>query len=611
MLAAILGPIAATGPTAMAQGAGAGANAMPGMAMDGMRPIPPPDKLPTPVKMTGIGNSHITIKASPEAQMWFDQGLNLLHDFWDYESAKAFEQGVRVDPNCAMCYWGLYRIEGFRGGPERVYGTAALAKAVELKGHESGVGKSYIDAAQADSAAKPGDNKAEVAILRKLVKKHPEEIQAKIFLAGDVQDGYELNGELKAGTKESEAILEAVLKDHPKDSAANHYWIHLMEPSNHPERALKSAEMLASLAPTSGHMVHMPGHIYYRVGNYVAADQWFAASIDTDERYMREQHVGPDDDWNYVHNMQYAIANTLEQGRLADANALSDRLSHARGELPQTLYTRTPRDQMARLNNRLPVAIRVGDWAGALALLNQSAVAETEKTKNLRFLAAELRDFASGMQALRAHDVVIAEAASARMDAGLWREKQEQDDVMAMKMSGPKSSGAPDGAGSGAAAAAKKDAPPMSPVMPDAESSGLLVSLRLESLELRAGVLVAKGKLEEAKKLYAAAETDERSIGYREPPTYVRPVGESEGEALLAAKDFAGAKAAFDSALVDRPNSGFALYGLALVKEASGDQAGARTGYVAFLKAWSRADVGLPEVAHAHQIMEQPVVAER
>ncbi len=83
---------------------------MPGMA--DMQPVPPPEQLPVPVKMTGIGNSHIAIKSSPEAQAWFDQGLSLLHDFWDYESAKAFEQAIRVDPNCAMCWWGLSKPSG-------------------------------------------------------------------------------------------------------------------------------------------------------------------------------------------------------------------------------------------------------------------------------------------------------------------------------------------------------------------------------------------------------------------------------------------------------------------------------------------------------------------
>lgn len=73
----------------------------------------PPGALPVPLKMTGIGNVHMRITATPEAQMWFNQGLNLLHDFWDYESARAFEQSVRVDPQCAMCYWGLYKAESF------------------------------------------------------------------------------------------------------------------------------------------------------------------------------------------------------------------------------------------------------------------------------------------------------------------------------------------------------------------------------------------------------------------------------------------------------------------------------------------------------------------
>src|ERR1700690_592356 len=74
----------------------------------------PPEKLPVPQKLGGIGNAHIRITANPEAQMWFDQGLNLFHDFWDYESVRAFEQGVRVDGQCAMCYWGLYQAETFR-----------------------------------------------------------------------------------------------------------------------------------------------------------------------------------------------------------------------------------------------------------------------------------------------------------------------------------------------------------------------------------------------------------------------------------------------------------------------------------------------------------------
>ena len=109
-------------------------------------------------------------------------------------------------------------------------------------------------------------------------------------------------------------------------------------------------------------MVHMPGHIYYRVGDYAQAEHWFAASMTADETYMREQHVSVDDDWNYVHNMMYAIANLMEQGKLAEANALSDHLAAARGKLSATLYIWSARDQMARISRRLPVALRTADW---------------------------------------------------------------------------------------------------------------------------------------------------------------------------------------------------------------------------------------------------------
>ncbi len=133
-----------------------GGMAMGGGTMAGMRAIPPPEQMPVPVRMTGIGNAHIGIKGSAEAQVWFDQGLNLLHDFWDYESTKAFEQAVRVDPKCAMCWWGLAQVEGFRGGPDKVYGTRALAEAVRLKGHASGTDKLYIEAAEAERAGEGG-----------------------------------------------------------------------------------------------------------------------------------------------------------------------------------------------------------------------------------------------------------------------------------------------------------------------------------------------------------------------------------------------------------------------------------------------------------------------
>ncbi len=136
-------------------------------------------------------------------------------------------------------------------------------------------------------------------------------------------------------------------------------------------------------------------------------------------------------------------------------------------------------------------------------------------------------------------------------------------------------------------------------------------SFNIESLELRARILVAQGKLEDAKKLYGSAGLEEKKLGYHEPPMYIRPVGETEAAALLKAKDYAGAKTAYEAALAERPNSGFGLYGLARVKELAGDAAGAREGYQSFLKAWPAADAGLPEVAHARKVVGAESVAAR
>src|ERR1700757_114170 len=94
--------------------------------------------------------------------------------------------------------------------------------------------------------------------------------------------------------------------------------------------------------------------------------------MNTDEKYMSEQHVEPDNDWNYVHNMMYAIANLMEQGRLSDANRLSDHLAAARGKLSNSLYIWSARDQMARVSYRLPVALRIGDWDAVLAMAGQA-----------------------------------------------------------------------------------------------------------------------------------------------------------------------------------------------------------------------------------------------
>ncbi|HLZ49668.1 MAG TPA: hypothetical protein VKP61_02870 [Candidatus Acidoferrum sp.] len=574
------------------RGSLAAQTSMSGHAME-MRDEVAPEKLPPPQKLTGIGNAHIRITATPDAQVWFDQGLNLLHDFWDYESVRAFEQSVRVDPQCAMCYWGVYQAEKFRHSNSKYFSSQALAKAVSLKGRASKAERLYIEASAAADAAENSENEEknkgesrEVQIYRKLVKSNPRDTQARIFLAEALSDGYDDENQPLAGQKEALSILQNVLKDDPENSAANHYWIHAVEASDHPEQALHSAEILGRLAPTSGHMVHMPGHIFYRTGDYARAKDSFSASMKADEQYMQAQHVQVDDDWNYVHNLMYAIANLMEAGQLSEATALSAKLRDARGELENTLYPWSPRDAVSRIDPRLPVALRAADWATALSLLKSANLLAT--LPNLQFLAQQLTQFVLGMQALEAHDTSGAEAASVHFDAGLWRVSERlkvEEDAKAKEKGKDKKN--------------ENSGAPKLRVMPDALPKPLVNNLSVMSLELRAGLHLAKQETEEAKKLYAQAAQKEKSLGYREPPAYIRPVGETEAAAFLAASDWMAAKAAYKEALADRPRSGFPLYGIALASERAGDVQAATSDYADFLAAWKSADSDLPQLAHA------------
>jgi tetratricopeptide (TPR) repeat protein len=569
------------------------------MGTPGEKDETPPDELPVPQKMTGIGNVHMQISAPAEGEMWFNQGLNLLHDFWDYESARAFEQSVRVDPQCAMCYWGLYKAESLSHSTAQGYAGRALAKAVSLKEHASKRERLYIEASAAYEDAlknaKPVPNFSQTMQLwRKLVKEYPKDTQARIWLAvSPLGDGFDSKGEPRAGEKEALAILQSVMKDDPEDSAANHYYIHALEASAHPERALHSAEILPSLAPSSGHMVHMPGHIFFRVGEYARAEQAFAASMQVDERYIQEQHVQPDNDWNYVHNLMYAIANLMEEGKLKEATALSTKLTGARGDLESTLYIYSTRDAISRLDPRLPVSLRTADWAEVLELLKASP--PPAGRPNLDFLARQLANFAAGMQALEAHDLSKAEESSARLDAELWRMSRQLKDSPGMQAM----------AGYNAPAGPRK-----LQLMPDALLQPLLSSLSIMSLELRASLLTAQKQTTEAKSLFVQAAQAEKTLGYREPPSYIRPVGETEAAALLACGEWTEARTAYEQALLERPRSGFPLYGIAMTSERAGDSEAAAKEYADFLIAWKDADPALAQMRHAQTYLaEHPAVA--
>jgi tetratricopeptide (TPR) repeat protein len=571
-------------------------------AMPGQTSMIAPDQLPAPQKLTGIGNLHFPISSkNPETQAWVDQGMNLVFDFWDYEANRAFEQAIRTDANCAICHWALAESLGIHNQELQGYAHDELMKAVALRSHADKREKMYIDAAQAESGITGkrasrfdhGDKATE--ILRQIVHKYPNDLAAKLLLAETLQDGYDREtGKAKPGTAEMITILQGILKEKPDDSAANHLWIHAVEASPHPEQALQSAKMLASLAPNSGHMTHMPGHIFYRVGDYQQAQASFDLSTSVDEAYMRTQNVAADDDWNYVHNLMYSIANLLEQGRMADAATASHKLTVARGVRASTLYPWSTRDAITRLDPLLPLWLRSGDWAAVDA--SMAKVETSAQFPNLHVLAASLTAYARGMKAVDAKDYEAARRESAELDAQLWRASQQPKDEDDKKDDKKKDDAA---------------ATPVNKVQPtDPNLEAMLKNLSILSLELRSAILVANGKVPEAQTLLTQARKDEVDLGYREPPAFIQPVAEFEAELLMKAGQKTEAEKAWKQALEDRPNSGYPLYGLAEMAAGSGDQAKARTAYEQFLAAWKNADLNLPQVEAARQwMMDHPATA--
>ena len=550
----------------------------------------PPSSLPAPEHMAGIGNLQFAISSpNKETQAWFNQGINLIFDFWDYEAQRAFEQAVRTDPNCAICHWGLYEAYSTRGRETAGYAHDELTKAIALRSHADAREQLYIDAAAAEEKAQLAagadgspDREPAVTILRKIIQQYPADQTARLILSETLQDGYE-DGKPSKGTQETMTLLQEVLKQYPDSSAANHLWIHAVEASPHPEQALHSADVLASLAPNSGHMTHMPGHIFYRTGNYARAQVSFDLSESVDEAYMRDQNVAIDDDWNYVHNLMYSIANLMEEGHLQQAAIVSGKLANARGHREDTLYPWSTRDAISRINPQLPIALRTGDWPQVTLLLSKFEVPTS--MPNLQFLARSLMEFAQGMQKAESKDFAQAEAYSTSLDAELWRLSQQvkdQESAQKKRLSTP--------------------TPPANASMsPDPVLKPLLKNIAVMSLELRASILVGKGQTVDAEQLFAQARQEEQELGYHEPPAFIRPVGEQEAVALMSAGQYAQARAAWQHALEDRPNSGFSLYGLAEVAEKSNEGQQATAAYQQFLTAWKTADPNLQNVQHARQ----------
>lgn len=530
-------------------------------------------KLPVPQAMNGLGHAHITITtSSPEAQRWFDQGLAALHCFWDYEALRAFQQAVRLDPDCAMCHWGLARALDSRGG-DKDQQKAELKKAEDLAPKVSDHEQRYIRADVAGSKKKDDDAEAAYAKqMEALIDRYPDDIEARLLYALSLNRGYSAEGEPRSGSLYGQAVLREILQQHPDNAAANHYWIHAVEGS-HPELAIASAEKLGLLAPDSGHMVHMPGHIFYRVGEYERARQIFLDSMHVDRTYMDRQHVSEKDNWNYVHNIAYLIADCAEEGKYQEAQEHARRLQGLYDDPDNSGAANFYVLQIGSTDTRL--AIRFADWDSAIRHPLQFGVPDSKVSVWARNYRDGLLVYAKGMKAAESGQLDEAEHQAGVLDALLWRLSKEDFDNDNEKW-----------------------------------RDRVLKLLGTASLELRGDTEMGRGNLDQGRKLFERASKEEKEIGYSEPPQYSRPPMEVLGGALIRTGRYEEAREAYKKDLEERPHSGFALYGIATAWEKQGKHAEAVKAYREFLNAWSHADSELSQIKTAQAYVHSETIAQ-
>jgi len=530
-------------------------------------------KLPAPQAMSGLGQAHIAITtSSPAAQRWFDQGLAALHCFWDYEALKAFEQAVRLDPDCAMCHWGLARALDSRGG-DKEQQKAELKKAEELAVKASDHEQRYIraDVAAAKKEDEKDDDSAYAKQMEALIDRYPDDLDARLLYALALNHGYSTDGEPRPGSLYGQSVLREILQQHPDNAAANHYWIHAVE-SSHPEWAIASAERLGSLAPASGHMVHMPGHIFYRVGDYERARQIFLDSMHVDRAYMDRQHVAEKDDWNYVHNVAYLIADCAEEGKYREAQEHAGLLQ---GLYDDPDHSGAPNFYVLQIGStETRLAIRFADWDSAIRHPLHFGVSDEKLSVWARSYRDGLLAYARGMKAAESGQTEEAERQAAGLDAMLWRlSKEDLDDNN------------------------------------DKWRDRVLKLLGTASLELRGETEIGKGNIDKGRKLLELASKEEKDLGYSEPPQYSRPPLEVLGAALARASRYQDARDAYKKDLEERPHSGFALYGIATAWDKQGKHAEAVAAYREFLNAWAHADADLSQIKSAQSYVRAETVA--
>jgi tetratricopeptide (TPR) repeat protein len=510
----------------------------------------------------GLGSLHhpVTSKAnSTLAQHFFDQGLTLVYAFNHDEAAASFEQAAQYDPDLAMAYWGIALSLGPNiNQPEDTdrgkMAYAAIRKAKSLEANASPAEREYIDALArryaADGTMNDARQLAYANAMREVAHNNPDDPDAGALFAESMMDLHPwglwtLDGKPVDGTPEIVATLEGVIAKYPDHLGANHYYIHAVEASPDPDRALPSARRLPKLAPAAGHIVHMPSHIYFRTGDYHAAAAANEAAIRADKVYLRERDPKGIYPMMYVpHNIQFLWASCMMEGDSRGAFKASRELDDA---VPLETVRRMPMAE-GMSPTRYFTEARFGKWD---ALLKEHA-----PPADLTFITA-VWHYARG----------LAFAAKNRPDDALG-EKKQLDAIVA--------------------------ATPPDRVVGFNSANRLLA---MASATLAGEIDSANGHHDDAIKHLREAVAIQDALNYEEPPPWYYPVRETLGMELLADGRTAEAEQVFRDDLKQYPENGWSLNGLAICLRARNATDEATSVDARLKKAWAYADVTLPAPA--------------
>jgi tetratricopeptide (TPR) repeat protein len=479
--------------------------------------------------MAGFGDLHHPVSTgNPEAQKFFDQGMRLIYAFNHEEAAGSFERAAELDPKMSMAYWGLAEAVGPNyndpADPDR-YKKAhdAIAKAENLAANASASEKAYIAAMALRFPADPAADHRLAAeryrnAMADVVKQFPDDLDAATLFA---EAGMNLHpwglwrpdGTPEGGTEDIIAALESVLKRDPNHMGAIHYYIHAVEASPNPERALAAANRLAALAPAAGHLVHMPGHVYIRTGDFEAAVKTNQLAASADRAYLQASGSGGlYGAMYYSHNLHFIAACSSMNGNYAEAHKAAEMLAAHVGPMVKDI---PPLEGFMTVP--LAVEVRFQKWDQILAMPQPAAPMQTTTV---------FWHFARGM-ALAAKGKV-AEADAEHHIVSEAADKTPPDQVFAMPVNNK-----------------AKDV------------------LNIATNVLGAKIAQAKHDSAGAVSLLRRAVGIQDTLKYDEPPDWFYPVRESLGAVLLLNGNAAEAEKVFREDLERNPRNPRSLFGLA------------------------------------------------